>query len=77
MAWVDYEKVYDIVPQTWMLENVQNIRESDKLRHESYGKLESRINSRRTNASQGENLKRHFQGLLTLAIIISQGNDAV
>ena len=44
-----------------MSENVQNIRQSYKLHHESHEKQESGINSRKKNLTSGKNPERHFQ----------------
>ena len=55
-VWIDYKKAYDMVPQTWLKECLKtflNIQQSHKLHLKSHEKLESGINSRRTNPCKG------------------------
>ena len=59
----------------WMSENVQNIQQSHRLYHETNGKLESGISSRRTNSHSGKHLKWHNRGRLILASVICFSND--
>ena len=48
MAWINYKKATDMVQlYSSLSENVQDIRLSPKLHHESHEKLESGISSRR------------------------------
>ena len=54
-----------------MSENEQN----PKLHHEIHEKLESRISSRKTIPSRGENPEGHLLGRLTFATAICDGND--
>ena len=74
MAWIDYKKslLYDL--QIWIIgsRNERNIGST----HESNGKLESGISSKRTNPTRGENPKRHLPGRLTLTTVIRCSNDA-
>ena len=56
----------------WMFENIQNIRKSHKLYHESHEKLERGIGSRRTDSSKGENLDRRLPENLASAIFIAR-----
>ena len=55
--------------------NVQNIRQSYKLHHESHGKMECGINSRMTNSRCGKNPKWHLPRRLTLTITLSYNNE--
>ena len=59
-----------------MFENVENIQYRHKLHHESHGKLESGISSRKSNPSRGQNPKRYLLRRLTLATDIHYSNDA-
>ena len=47
-----------------MSENVQNIRQSHKMRHKSHGKMRNGI-SRRVNFNRDENSGRHYLGRFT------------
>ena len=59
MAWIDYKKVYDMIPTNQdnrMLENLQDVRTICKLHQENYGKLESGASCRRKiTPSNGKN----------------------
>ena len=57
-------------------ENKQNIRQKHKLHYEYHGKLESGINSGKSNPSRNKILKRHLSGRLILPITIRYSNDA-
>ena len=39
MAWIHYKKIYDIIPQILVKECLKMSRTSNKLNHDSYGKL--------------------------------------
>ena len=44
-----------------MSKNIQNIKQGHKLHYKSHEKLESGIDSRRTNSRKGKNPKRNLQ----------------
>ena len=49
MAWIDYKKAYDMVPQSWIINclKMYKISEEVKLSRENQKNLESEIDSRR------------------------------
>ena len=71
VAWIDYKKAYDTVPQ-----NVQNIRWSHKLHGENHENLESRIDSRRKKLSWSKDPKRYFSRRCTITLTIHNSHDA-
>ena len=64
MAWIDNKKVYNVVPQTWIIECLKIYKISDQIINfiNFHGKLESGI-------TRGENLKSRLRGRFTLVPI--------
>ena len=62
MAWIDYKKAYDMVPQTWIINcpKMYKISHEIKLHRKNHEKLESWINCRRKNLGWNKDPKRDF-----------------
>ena len=55
MVWLHNKKADDMIPQTWMYENVQNIQQSHKLHHGCHGKKWHADNEKEEKWSNGRN----------------------
>ena len=62
MAWIDYKKAYDIVPQSWIINCLKMYRISDEvnLYRENHENMESGIDSGRKKLSCSKDPKRYF-----------------
>ena len=75
MAWVDYKKVYDMVPQIWII-NCLKIADEVKLYRENHENLESVIDNRRERLSWSIDPKRYIPRRCTITITIHNCDDA-
>ena len=65
MAWIDYKKAYDMVPQSWIincLKMYQISHETINFIEKKHEKLESWINSRRKKLGRNKDTRGIFQG---------------
>ena len=79
IAWIDYKKAYDMIPQSWTI----NCLKMYKISHEiinfiekTHEKLESWINSRRKKLGWNKDSKRDFQRRCTITPTIHNCLDA-
>ena len=78
MAWIDYKKAYDMVPQSWIINRLKMY----KISHETinfikkkHQKLESWINSRRKKRGWNNDPKRDFPKRCTITPTIHNCHD--
>ena len=78
MAWIDYKKTYDMIPQSWILHclKMYKIRLSHIVYWEDHGNLKNGTDSKRKKISRGKDPKRHILGRCTITITICNSHDA-
>ena len=76
MAWIDYKKAYDMVPQSWII----NCLKMYKISHEVINFIEKAMKTWRVELTAGgrslPEAKRHFSRRCSITIIIHNCHDA-
>ena len=76
MAWIDYKKVYDMVPQSWIIDNLKMYKIPGEIIKFIENKLVSRTDSWRKKLNWSENPERILAGRCAITIIICNSRDA-
>ena len=79
MAWIDYKKAYDLVPQSWIINCLKIYKislETINFIEKNHEKLESWINSRRKKLGWNKDPKRDFPRRCTITPTIHNCHDA-
>ena len=79
MAWIDYKKAYDMIPQSWTAHCFKMNKMPDeviKFIEKNNRNMVSRIDSRRKNLSRSEDPERYIPGWFTITITICNSDNA-
>ena len=78
IAWINYKKAYDMVPQSWIINcfKMYKIPDEDKLYGENHKNQENGIDSRRKKLSWSKDQKMYISRIYTISVTIHSCNDA-
>ena len=76
MAWIDYKKVYIMVPQSQTIYCLKMYKISNEVHQRNHEKLESWTDSRRKKFHWSKNPERYIPGKCAISITICNSNDA-